>query len=671
MLRILTASLLTTSALTGVALAQDSATSSSSLFAEPVAQHYKDWSGVYFGAVASVGLYTNEMSDQWCVAACDAPDMGSWGGGFGVTAGWNTQQGNAVYGVEADISWVDFDNALDISDYMEHRASMDWLATVRGRVGLAMGRVLAYVTGGIAIADLDYSSWYVNSNEGFRTGGTQVGIAAGAGVEVAVNGRLSAKGEYMYVGFPDDRTDYFDGAFDPEYPMTYRSDIHMLRVGLNYSFGGDGISDQGPMALDAPSRDWSGVYLGGVGTAGLFRNEASDHWCATACDAADMADWGGGIGGTFGWNTQRGMFVYGVEGDISWLDFHNSLVVDEAPSYRMEHNVSWDWLATLRGRAGLATGNVLVYVTGGIAIADPDYSSWYVPPFDNEGFRTGGTQVGIAAGAGVEVAVNDRFSVKGEYLYVGLPDVRTDYWDGVFDPEDKMVYRSDAHIIRFGVNYAFSDGGNANNPAPMFNWSGAYAGIVGGAAMFADEMSDQWCWTACDAPDMASWGGFVGGTVGWNVQNGALVYGVEGDLAWTGFENSLSVTNGSSYIVTHTAEWDWLATIRGRLGLASGNTLFYVTGGAAIASADYSSWYGAPYDNEGYRTSGTDVGITGGAGVEVALGDKWSAKGEYLYVGLPSVTTDYQNNPSPNPGEDVMTYRSQSHMLRFGLNRMF
>lgn len=649
-----------------------------SIFVEPVVQHYKDWSGAYFGAVGSVGMYTNEASDYWCNTACDAADMGSWGGGVGLTVGWNRQHRSLVYGVEGDISWTGFKNSLDVDNvpdyFMEHRASMDWLATLRGRIGVAAGKVLAYVTGGVAIANLDYSSWYVPpyDDEGFRTSDTQVGLAAGVGVEVAVSDRMSIKGEYLYVGFPDQRTQYFDGVIDPRNDMVYRSDLHMLRFGLNYQlYGGNGSGGYGGATeIAGPDADWSGAYVGLVGTAGMFANDMSDQWCVVACDAPDMASWGAGIGATAGWNRQVGAFVYGVEGDISWTNFENSMDTFY-PGYLAENRASWEWLATLRGRAGLASGNVLTYVTGGIAIAATDYSSIYLPgEYRDGGFFASQTQVGLAAGAGVEVALSDRWSFKGEYLFVGFPDVVTD-WTGdprVTPGEDVMTYRSHAHMVRLGLNYRFYGSGMPQRAAPTADWSGLYAGAVGGAALFTNEMSDQWCMTACDAPDMASWGGTLGATAGWNAQNGALVYGVEGDVAWTSFDNQLDVLDGGGNLdVVHKASWNWLATLRGRAGLASGNVLAYVTGGVAFAGTDYSSWYVG--DDEGFATSQTQVGIAAGAGVEVALTENVSAKGEYLYVGLPDVTTDYQNGG--NPGEDVMTYRSSAHIMRFGVNYHF
>lgn len=55
----------------------------------------------------------------------------------------------------------------------------------------------------------------------------------------------------------------------------------------------------------------------------------------------------GGIGATAGFNVQDGMFVYGLEGDVSWMSGERS-----TDRYYGEWTTSIDALATLRGRVG-------------------------------------------------------------------------------------------------------------------------------------------------------------------------------------------------------------------------------------------------------------------------------------------------------------------------------
>ena len=626
----------------------------------------RDWTGPYLGVVGTAGLFANEMSDTDCYTACDAPDMASWGAGIGLTAGWNAQSGHFVYGIEGDISWVGFENEIDIGDntYLTHEASWNYLATLRARAGLTVGNVLGYVTGGVAVADTDYSSLYT-SGAGFKTDQTQAGLAAGMGVEMALSDRVTLKGEYLYVGFPDVDTTYRNSSGNRNDDISvFRSDAHLLRAGLNYNFG----SSAGEIYPVASTEhvDWSGLYLGIIGTGAMFASEMSDQWETTDYDTPDTARWAGGLGVTAGWNAQSGSFVYGIEGDISWTSFES-----EVDTARARHEASWDYLATLRARAGLAAGNVLAYVTGGIAMARTDYSS--VEINDNDEFSNEETQAGLAGGMGIEVALSENLSMKGEYLYVGFPDV-TAPWNNVRDAAERneyvMTYRSDAHLIRAGLNYSFGRTAGDIAPAGDADWSGLYLGAVGTGGLFANEMSDHWCYTACDAPDMASWGGGIGVTAGWNAQNGHLVYGIEGDISWVGFENELNIEDPGNYRMEHRASWDYLATLRARAGFASGNVLGYVTGGVALARTDYSSWYVPPLDDDGFRTDQTQLGLAGGMGVEVALSESLSMKGEYLYVGFPDVDANYEFEDG-RESEDVSVFRSDAHLLRVGLNYGF
>ena len=76
---------------------------------------------------------------------------------------------------------------------------------------------------------------------------------------------------------------------------------------------------------------------------------------------------------------------------------------------------------------------------------------------------------------------------------------------------------------------------------------------------------------------------------------------------------------------------NWLGTARGRIGYAFDRFLPYFTAGAAFG--DIKGTVGAVND-----FSATKVGWTGGAGVEYAFIDNWSAKLEYLYVDLGKAT---------------------------------
>ena len=90
--------------------------------------------------------------------------------------------------------------------------------------------------------------------------------------------------------------------------------------------------------------------------------------------------------------------------------------------------------------------------------------------------------------------------------------------------------------------------------------------------------------------------GFTGGgQVGVNWQINSLVLGVEADINALSGKPALGPTtaaviapNTGNFTIATTANADWLATVRGRLGFAADRYLVYVTGGGAFAHIKFS-----------------------------------------------------------------------------------
>ena len=156
--------------------------------------------------------------------------------------------------------------------------------------------------------------------------------------------------------------------------------------------------------------------------------------------------------------------------------------------------------------------------------------------------------------------------------------------------------------------------------APVYNWTGFYAGINGGYG-WGDSTWDGFA----SSTDVS--GGLLGATVGYNWQAGALVFGLEGDIAWSDIRGRF--TNAICPAGCETRN-TWLGTARARLGYAADRFMPYVTGGAAFGEikANPTGFAGV---------SDTRVGWTVGAGIEAAIAANWTAKLEYLYVDLGDV----------------------------------
>lgn len=224
------------------------------------------WTGFYIGGNAGVGWGGESTSVDLegfnYFAANPAPgevtkvgdDTAFIGGG---QIGYNYAFSNLVAGIEADFSGFEFHAAKipasSKADWgSDTRVSVEgnWLATVRGRLGVAMDRWLIYGTGGAAFTDGEYRNHdFCNRvppcGGGLlaATGDMGVGWTAGGGAEFAWRPNWTFKAEYLFVQF--DGEDYSGTAHypAPREPVNYRfsassADFNIVRVGLNYKFGG-------------------------------------------------------------------------------------------------------------------------------------------------------------------------------------------------------------------------------------------------------------------------------------------------------------------------------------------------------------------------------------------------------------------------------------------------
>jgi opacity protein-like surface antigen len=161
-----------------------------------------------------------------------------------------------------------------------------------------------------------------------------------------------------------------------------------------------------------------------------------------------------------------------------------------------------------------------------------------------------------------------------------------------------------------------------------------------------------------------------GVAVGFNIQNGSIVFGLEADAAIGFTEN---VTEYSYYYwgtpqfdVTKTDKLGFLATLRGRVGFAVDNALFYMTAGAGLPSAAH-TWIEDDDVPDSWQTfHNSKLGMVVGLGFEHRLGQKFAIKVEYLhFANLPVVQPNAQTHPY------YMSVDEKVGILRLGFNILF
>ena len=130
-----------------------------------------------------------------------------------------------------------------------------------------------------------------------------------------------------------------------------------------------------------------------------------------------------------------------------------------------------------------------------------------------------------------------------------------------------------------------------------------------------------------------STGGTVGGQIGYRVQSGGWVFGLEGQGNWANFSGSnLTPVGGNPFGgLTDRTRIDAFGLITGQIGYSWNNVLGYVKGGAAVVSNKYDAFTpGVPFA----ATNDTRWGATLGAGLEVGFAGNWSIGAEYNHIFL-------------------------------------
>ena len=195
-----------------------------------------------------------------------------------------------------------------------------------------------------------------------------------------------------------------------------------------------------------PYTNWSGLYIG--------LNGGYDFGTANWNSTGNFSTSGGIIGGTIGLNFPYGPVIFGFEGDIDWADANGSTSVAQCATAGgfagSVCQIKISTIGTARARLGYSFDRALVFVSAGGAFG-------FVRGGDNPpAMYDSGFALGWAAGAGVEFALVENWTVKAEYLFLDLGNVTcsTAAHCGVAGAGAEIALTES--IVRAGVNYKFS-----------------------------------------------------------------------------------------------------------------------------------------------------------------------------------------------------------------------
>jgi len=624
--------------------------------------HAERWQGFYGGVTA--GFMDTDMGVRDEARTLSDIRGGRVGtrdltGVLGVHGGYNWQFQNVVLGIEADWWWTDAGRARFYEGTAHFKsAETNFGGSLRGRAGLALDNAHIYVTGGVGYVDTSMVLFDFLPTQIVQTGGFAT-FVAGAGAEVQLTRNVSARLEYLEHFLAEERDtciecDGQNGVFG--------GTASILRGGLSYHFGGQ---DAPQVEMGAGGSDiWSGFYAGlHIGAADTQTGvQEEDDVIFDSEGVAHLTNDLGVAGGIhIGYQSQFGAAIIGIEADYSWIDAGSSrllgarTVPPRDPDSLISSQI--DGFGSLRARLGVTAGNAVVYATGGVGYVDlsataADVTGAGVPvPNEQVDFDD---SFALVAGAGAEIKLTGNLSARLEYLFYQF-DEQSAVCATCVQPTNAD---GEIHLARAGLTYHLN--GNAPDMVVegVADWRGPYLGGHFGFVQSRLGMGDD---------DGALSNSEEGATVfqenqtiaggiylGHNHQIGHAVFGIEADYSVTNGGEAGAIENAPPFRAFRATDLNGYGSLRGRLGLATGNALFYATAGVGYVDAsirrealNLAGAVAAVAESEGF------LALVAGAGAEWRFNDRWSARAEYLYYGFDedSVTCAACVRPAGSDGD--------------------
>ena len=477
-----------------------------------------------------------------------------------------------------------------------------------------------------------------------------------------------------------------------------------------------------------PTPAWGDGFYAGVHGGGVVSRPGPVNVDGTAAVLASIA--AGNVPGTIetqglgalggvqaGYSWRFGPGVVGLEADFSALNARASGDVPLDPCGCLTVTTTatqmLDYLGTLRARAGITAGDLFAYGTAGLAVGHIRLDGSIVPAAAGNPTYVGNRSLlraGYVVGGGVEFALASPLSLRAEYLHyeLGKQTLGLDEITGLAPGESAvMQFRTRGDLVRVGINVSFAGWPTAASameipshsalayagsvykapppppPAPLFSWTGFYAGAHGGAGWahkdwFFGGLAGIAVPPGPEGSHVAT-GGLAGGQLGFNYQIGPWVWGVEEDASWANLRGDnisaifspLVLSTGNQMVGNrNTTVVNGLGTLAGRVGFASDRTLLYVKAGGAWASDKYRVLDLAT-GGVVATSSETRWGWVAGIGIERAFLENWSVKIEYNYMDFGKKHVALNCVPGSCTGTVAEEISQNVSIIKAGINYRF
>ena len=234
-----------------------------------------------------------------------------------------------------------------------------------------------------------------------------------------------------------------------------------------------------PKAAAAPVFDWNGFYIGAYAGAAWMDQATTTDPCLVAflgaCTAVGIGTYNNVAptpydmtpsfigGGTVGYNWQPTPYtLIGLENDFGYLKLKGAISQNSPPIFNGDTIASTkigNWYDAFTARIGAVDGHAMFYLKGGGAWVKYQTGVVDTVPPRTLNTTTNKTLTGYAAGGGVEYGIDMHWSVKAEYLVLGVQkDVQSCAQVGGFPPgviDCTTTHTPAIQTITLGLNYRF------------------------------------------------------------------------------------------------------------------------------------------------------------------------------------------------------------------------
>jgi outer membrane immunogenic protein len=348
------------------------------------------WAGFYVGGALGYGFGVTQTTLLDLGLAADTRFAGIGGRGYigSGLVGYNFMiDPRWLAGVEADGNWQNIETKINLFG-LEQKGSMDWSASVRGRIGyLVTPTTMMFVTAGWSWSDLKFSGTAGGPVESFSQ--SVNGPQAGFGVETMFASGWIMRSEYLQSFY--DRVTFNTSALGAVEASPW---VGVVRSALIYKLG-----PQVPVAWSdrTVTPIWDGFYAGGMIGSMQGNAKVESPLASLTID---------GIG--FSSVVPSALVGYNVLVTPRWLvGIEGEIVPNISTS-----DVKVQWAGDARVRAGyLMTPSTLAYGSVGWATAGVKDLNVQGVSFSIERAQA------LTLGTGIEAAVSERWRVRADYIY--------------------------------------------------------------------------------------------------------------------------------------------------------------------------------------------------------------------------------------------------------------